>query len=146
MTSQEDTMKRTSFIRRRRYLLGFAFASLAVAALLPQAALARPDSSVDPYTTSSITAEDVHGLSAGTGYVLPAADQAAVDQARAGAVPVRADDFAPPRNVQVSGGSTASSVNWGQVSFLSALGLIAIIGVLMLALTANRRGTRVAHS
>jgi hypothetical protein len=46
----------------------------------------------------------------------------------------------------VSSGSTTSSVNWGQVSFLSALGLIAIIGVLMLALTANRRGTRVAHS
>ena len=144
-------MKRTSLIRRRRYLLGFALASLAVAALLPQAALARPDetpgASVDPYATSSITAEDVHGLSAGTGYVLPAADQSALDQGTAGTgLILRADDFAPPRNVAVSTGSTASSVNWGQVSLFSALGLFAILSVLMLALTANRRGTRVAHS
>ena len=144
-------MKRTSLIRRRRYLLGFAFATVAVAALLPQAALARPDetpgSSVDPYATSSMTAEDVHGLSAGTGFVLPAADQAALDQATAGTGAIlRADDFAPPRNVAVATGSTGSSVNWGQVAWFSALGLIAILGVLTLALTANRRGTRVAHS
>jgi hypothetical protein len=144
-------MKRTSLIRRRRYLLGFALASLAVAALLPQAALARPDetpgASVDPYATSSITAEDVHGLSAGTGYVLPAADQAALDQATAGTGSIlRADDFAPPRNVVVSSGSTASSVNWGQVSFFSVLGAMALAGVLLLGLMSTRRGTRVAHS
>jgi hypothetical protein len=144
-------MKRTFLIRRRRYLLGAAILSVAVAALLPQAALARPDetpgASVDPYAMGSITAEDAHGLSAGAGYVLPAADQAALDQATAGtALVLRADDFAPPRDVAVTTASTGSSVSWGQVSLFSALGLFAILGVLMLALTANRRGTRVAHS
>lgn len=141
-------MKRTSLIRRRRFLLGFAFASLVVAAFLPQTALARPDegtASFDPFAGSAISAEDAHGISAGTRFVLPAADQAAFEQATAVSVD-RADDFAPPRGVTVTSASTGSSVNWAQVSLFSTLGLFAILGVLMLALTANRRGTRVAHS
>jgi hypothetical protein len=144
-------MKRISLIRRRRFLLGAALASLAVAAVLPQAAFARPDewvtSKTDTFATGSSSAEDAHGLSAGNGYVLPSSDQAAVDQARAAAISgLRADDFAPPQNVAVASTSAGTSVSWGQVGLFSALGLVAIAGALMLALTATRRSTRVAHT
>jgi hypothetical protein len=143
-------MKRISLIRRRRYLLRAALLSLAVAALLPQAALARIDegtASPDPYAGSSITAEDVHGMSAGTGYVLPAGDQAALDQATAGVTEIRrADDFAPPRGVATPGASTGTSVNWREVSLFSTLGALAIAGMLLLTLMTTRRGTRIAHS
>lgn len=144
-------MKRISLMRRRRYLLRAALLALAVAALLPPAALARPDergaSAVDPYAAGSISAEDVHGLSAGTSYVLPAADRAALEEATAGVVSIRrADDFAPPRGVAAPSASTASSVSWGQVSLFSVLGAMAIAGVLLLTLMTTRRGTRIAHS
>ena len=140
-------MKRNSLIRRRRYLLGAALCAAAVAALLPQAALARPDEWVvsDPYATDSTSAEDAHGLSAGAGFVLPAGDQTALDLAKAAAVSgLRADDFAPPRNVAVADASTASSANWGQVGLISGLGAFMIGGVLLLTLFLNRRGTRIA--
>ena len=142
-------MKRIHLIRRRRYLLQAAVVSVAVAALLPQAALAVPGDWVtsDPYATDAVSAEDSHGLTAGTGAVLPATDQAAVDQATAdGFLVLRADDFAPPRNVEVASTSTASSVNWEQVGLFSGLGALLIAGVLLMTLLMNRRGPRIAHT
>ncbi len=144
-------MKRIQIIRRRRYLYRAAVAGLAAAALLPASALARYDDqasrAVDVYATSSVSAEDDHGLSAANGVVLPAADRAAVEQwlaLRAGAA--RADDFAPPRNVTAPSVATGSTIEWGEIALWSSLGLAGIVGLLMLAAFTTRRGIRVAHS
>jgi hypothetical protein len=150
ISPQEDTMKRIFVIRRRRYLARAISVSFAVAVLLPTAALARYDDQgtgavVDIYATSGLSAEDVHGGSAVNGqYVLPAAEQQAVEQANATTVR-RADDFAPPRNVPVAN-PAASTIEWDRIALFSALGLLGIVGLLMLAAVAGRRGVRVAHS
>lgn len=144
-------MKRIQIIRRRRYLYRAAVAGLAAAALLPASALARYDDqasrAVDVYATSSVSAEDDHGLSAANGVVLPAADRAAVEQRLAsGAGAARADDFAPPRNVTAPSVATGSAIEWGEIALWSSLGLAGIVGLLMLAAFTTRRGVRVAHS
>lgn len=142
-------MKRIFVIRRRRYLARAISLGFAVALLLPATALARYDergtgAAVDIYATSGLSAEDVHGITAGSGYVLPAAEQKAVEQAAATEVR-RADDFAPPRNVPVAD-AAASTIDWGRIALFSSLGLFGIVGLLMLAAFASRRGVRVAHS
>lgn len=143
-------MKRIFVIRRRRYLARAISLGFAVALLLPAAALARYDergtgAAVDLYATSGLSAEDVHGGSAVNGtVVLPAAEQKAVEQSAATTVR-RADDFAPPRNVPVAD-AAASTIEWGRIALFSSLGLLGIVGLLMLAAFASRRGVRVAHS
>ena len=142
-------MKRIFLIRRRRYLARAISIGFAVALVLPATALARydeqgPGAVVDIYATSGLTAEDVHGITAGSGYVLPAAEQKAVEQASATVVR-RADDFAPPRNAPVAN-PAASTIEWGRIALFSTLGLFGIVGLLMLAAVAGRRGVRVAHS
>jgi hypothetical protein len=152
MIYQEDkTMKRIHLIRRRRYLLRVAVAGFAAALILPATALARYDDQasrvVDLYATSSVSAEDDHGLSAANGFVLPAADRTAVELALASSTGVvRADDFAPPRNVTAPSVATGSAVEWGEIALWSSLGLAGIVGLLMLAAFTTRRGVRVAHS
>jgi hypothetical protein len=153
MISQEDkTMKRIHLIRRRRYLLRVAVAGFAAALILPTTALARYDDQgvavVDLYATSSVSAEDDHGLSAANGFVLPAADRAAVELTLASSADVvRADDFAPPRNVTVPTAATGTTtIDWGQIALWSWVGLAGIAALLMLATFMARRGPRAAHS
>jgi hypothetical protein len=151
MISQEDkTMKRIHLIRRRRYLLRVAVAGTAAALILPASALARYDDqgapAVDLYATSSLSAEDDHGLSAANGFVLPAAEQAAVEQLSTTTGFARADDFAPPRNVTVAAAATGSTVNWSAIALWSSVGLAGLVGLLALGTAATRRGVRVAHS
>ncbi|MEX1357609.1 MAG: hypothetical protein WD981_03195 [Gaiellaceae bacterium] len=142
-------MKRIFLIRRRRYLARAISLGFAVAVLLPTAALARYDERgtgavVDIYATSGLTAEDVHGLSAGSGYVLPAADRKAVEQAARGGT-VGPDRYVP-QNVTTPSVAPASTIEWGRIALFSSLGLFGIVGLLMLAALASRRGVRVAHS
>lgn len=142
-------MKRIFVIRRRRYLARAISLGFAVAVLLPTAALARYDEQgtgavADIYATSGLTAEDVHGITAGSGYVLPAAEQKAVEQA-AGGRTVGPDHYVPP-TVTTPSVAPASAIEWGQIALYSALGLFGVVGLLMLAAFASRRGIRVAHS
>ena len=142
-------MKRITLIRRRRYLARAVALGFAATALLPSAALAGIDehgarATVDPYASSPISAEDAHGLSASSGYVLPSADRAALATQRASSVPVRADDFLPPRNVTVAPVATASNVDWGQIALWSLVGLAGALGLLLVAEVARRR-VRLAH-
>lgn len=144
-------MKRIFLIRRRRYLYWAVALGVAVSAFLPTTALARYDergsgAAVDFYATSSVSAEDDHGLSAATGYVLPAADRLAVEAASTATVVRRADDFTPPRNVTVPSVAAGPAVEWREVVLFTALGLIGIAGLFLLATVASRRGSRVAHS
>jgi hypothetical protein len=144
ISSQEDTMKRIFVIRRRRYLARAISLGFAVAVLLPTAALARYDEQgsgvmVDLYATSGVSAEDNHGISAGSGYVLPEADRKAVEQAAAASRTVRPVVTAPSV-------APASTIDWARIAVFSSLGLLGIVGVLMLAAVASRRGVRVAHS
>jgi hypothetical protein len=145
ISPREDTMKRIFVIRRRRYLARAITLGFAVALLLPTAALARYDDRgtgevVDMYATSGLSAEDVHGGSAVNGtYVLPAAEQKAVEQAAAKTRAVQPTVSAPSA-------AGASTVAWGRIAVFSSLGLLGIAGLLMLAALANRRGVRLAHS
>jgi hypothetical protein len=137
-------MKRIFVIRRRRYLARAISLGFAVALLLPTAALARYDEQgsgvvVDLYATSGVSAEDDHGISAGSGYVLPEAEQKAVEQAAAKGGAVQPTVPAPSAAVD-------STVAWGRIALFSSLGLFGIVGLLTLAALANRRGVRVAHS
>jgi hypothetical protein len=56
----------------------------------------------------------------------------------------RADDFAPPRNVEVSVAS--GGVDWSETGIWLAVGLAGALGLLGLGLVANRSRVRVAHS
>ena len=138
-------MKRIFVIRRRRYLARALSLGFAVALLLPATALARYDERgtgavVDMYATSGLSAEDVHGGSAVNGtFVLPAAEQKAVEQAAAKTGAVQPTVSAPSAAVD-------STVAWGRIALFSSLGLFGIVGLLTLAALANRRGVRVAHS
>jgi hypothetical protein len=138
-------MKRIFVIRRRRYLARAISLGFAVAVLLPTTALARYDERgtgpvVDIYATSGLSAEDVHGGSAVNGtYVLPAAEQKAVEQATAKGGAVQPTVSAP----SVAPGST---VAWERIAVFSAVGLFGVVGLLALAALAGRRGVRVAHS
>jgi hypothetical protein len=150
ISPQEDTMKRIFVIRRRRYLARAISVGFAVAVLLPTAALARYDERgtgavVDIYATSGLSAEDVHGISAGSGYVLPEADRKAVEQAAAARTRVGPVDRFVPKPV-VTAAAPASTIDWGLIALFSSLGLLGIVGLLMLAVFASRRGVRVAHS
>ena len=149
MTGLEETMKRITLIRRRRYLVRSVALGFAAAALFPAAALAGIDEhgagiAVDPYASSPVSAEDDHGLTAGTGLSLPAGDLAALQAQRAKSVPVRADDFLPPRNVTVASVTAGSATDWGRVALWSAIGLAGLLGMTLVAGTARRR-IRVAH-
>jgi hypothetical protein len=145
-------MKRIFVIRRRRYLARAISLGFAVAVLLPTAALARYDERgtgavVDIYATSGLTAEDVHGITAGSGYVLPAAEQKAVEQAAAASRRVGpVDRFVPKPNVTATSAASASTIDWSRIALFSALGLFGVVGLLMLVAFAGRRGIRVAHS
>lgn len=136
-------MRRILIIRRRRYLARALTLGFAVALLLPTTALARFDDrgahvAIDPYASSGLSAEDVHGGSAVSGtFVLPEAERKAVEQA--------AKPAAAPRAVPQPSVTTGSSVAWGEVAVYSSLGLLGIAGLLALAMLAGRRGTRVAH-
>lgn len=144
-------MKRIFIIRRRRYLCRAVLLGFAAAALVPSAALAGYDSAgagvaVDPYV-GSVSAEDAHGMSASTGFVLPSADRKAVEQAQ-GTVSVyrRADDFAPPRNLTAPTVSAGSTIDWSRIALFASLGLAGILGAITLSLAATRKGVRPAHS
>lgn len=136
-------MKRIFIIRRRRYLCRAVLLGFAAAALVPSAALAGYDSAgagvaVDPYV-GSVSAEDAHGMSATTGFVLPSADRKAVEQAQAGTV-------LPPQNPAVPTVSAASTIDWSRIALFSSLGLAGILGAIALSLAATRKGVRPAHS
>lgn len=142
-------MKRIFVIRRRRYLARAISLGFAVALLLPTAALARYDERgtgavVDIYATSGLSAEDVHGISAGSGYVLSEADRKAVEQAAAAGTRVGPDRFVP--KPVVTAAAPAPTTDWGRIALFSSLGLLGIVGLLMLAAVASRRGVRAAHS
>ncbi len=136
-------MKRIFIIRRRRYLYRAVVLGFAAAALVPSAALAGYDSggagvAVDPYA-GSVSAEDAHGMSATTGFVLPAADRKAVEQAQAGAV-------LPPQKATVATVSAGSTIAWSRIALISSLGLAGILGAIALSLAAMRKGVRPVHS
>jgi hypothetical protein len=76
--------------------------------------------------------------------VLPAEDLRAIEASN-GSVYFRADDFAPPRNVEVSAVS-ASGVDWSETAIWLAVGLAGALGLLGVALVANRSRVRMAHS
>lgn len=137
-------MRRILIIRRRRYLARAVTLGFAVALLLPTTALAGYDehgasTAVDPYASSGLSAEDVHGGSAVNGtVVLPELERKAAELA--GKAPAAAPVVSQP-SVTPSG-----STDWLAVSLSSALGLAGIAGLFMLARFAGRRTTRIAHT
>jgi hypothetical protein len=90
--------------------------------------------------------EKVEGLLA----MLPPEDVKAIEQSLSGgsatrSVYFRADDFAPPRNVEVSA-ATGAGVDWSETAIWLAVGLAGALGLLGLGLVANRSRVRMAHS
>lgn len=168
-------MKRTIFLNGRRRTLRALMFGAAVALFSVPVAQADPGYNFDnkvqviPYLSHGIgvsaqpnvvdrllaeaarnnvaTSRDkVEGLVA----LLPAEDVKAIEQSLSGgsatgSVYFRADDFAPPRNVEVSVAS-ATGVDWSETAMWLAVGLAGALGLLGLGLVANRSRARMAHS
>jgi hypothetical protein len=168
-------MKRTIFLNGRRRTLRALMFGVAVALLAVPVAQADPGYNFDnkvqviPYLSHGIgvsaqpdvvdrllaqaaqsnvatSREQVEGLVA----MLPAEDVKAIEQSLSGgsatrSVYFRADDFAPPRNVEVSAASGAG-VGWSETAIWLAVGLAGALGLLGLGLVATRGRVRMAHS
>jgi hypothetical protein len=148
MTDLEETMTRSSQTRSRRRLfravvLGFAAAALAPASALASYVVDRPDGGIDRYLVAPAPA----GLDA-VGRALaasppPAADLDAVGRWTAATQATRGTVI--PSQTVTATGASVSTTDWSRIAIFSAVGLTALLGVFLVALT-TRRGPRAAHS